>query len=159
MSQKGTRPLSQRKPPGSGSFSFTPRNPLDVPESVKAACADAGLEYRWLDAKQMADRGNMHRMYWEIYKPEAEQIQKFKISGMAADGTIRSGTCILGVRPKNTGDGHRQLLKEKRVRLKEAIKAQNKEARRQAEKAGMRFQDETEVGEQTVVYDSDDQDE
>jgi hypothetical protein len=150
--QKGVKPLSQRKPPGSGKFLFTPRNPLDVPEQIKAAIEKEGKEYRWLDAKQMSTNGNFHRNYWEVYKRDTSKDHELGAFGLPADGTIRSGTCILGVRPKQVGDGHRELLEDKRKRQNQALRNQNTEFRKQLQKEGIVSKDDTDIGEETHVY-------
>ncbi len=158
MSQvpKGTKPLSQRKAPGSGSFSFTPRNPLDIPTGIQKQLDAKGMEGRWLDAKQMADRGNFHKNYWEIFKRDTSKDQELGLTGLPPDGTIRSGTCILGARPIGVGDEHRKLLKEKRIRLKNAVKAKSEEAVQLARKAGAKIlEDETEVTEEVHTYQGD----
>ncbi len=143
---KGTKPISAKKEKGSSSFSFTPRNPLDIPEELKRELKEQGLDYRWLDAKQMASNNNMHRMHWEIYKRKATSSEDLIKNGLPADGTIRSGTCVLGVRKIDKSQAHKDFLKEKRVRQNQSLKSQVQQFREEARRGGGSSKGEIEVG-------------
>lgn len=148
---KGTKPLSQRKGPGTGDFVFTPRNPLDIPEALKKEIESKGLEYRWLDAKQMADHGNLHKNYWEIYRRDPDVDGDIGVFNSSPDKTIRSGTVILGVRPKRVGDGHRQHLEESRKRQNRALRNAGRAFSEELRQRGVYSKDEMEVGEEVVT--------
>lgn len=139
MSNQGRKPVAQRQQPGSKKIIFTPRNRLDLPLDLQKKLKDQGLEYRWLDAKRMADSGNLHQNYWEVYRVEAGSE---KPGYVAADGTVRSGTCILGVRSVEMGDAHREFNHERANRALKAVKAERKELLRDAPE-GFGIDDET----------------
>jgi len=144
----GKKHISEKAKPTKVKAAFSPRSVLDVPEFVHKDCESKDLEYRWVDAKQMGENGNMHKNYWEIYRRPADSVaSEGALFGLPPDGTIRRGTLLLAVRPKETGDGHRQILREKSERQSQAVKKQGAEFRRMAREAGVtdRVIDETEI--------------
>jgi hypothetical protein len=141
MSNQGRKPVSERKQPGSKKILFAPRNRLDIPPDLEKALKNQGLEYRWLDAKRMAENGNLHQYHWEVYRvPSGSE----KPSYAAADGTVRSGTLVLGVRSLEMGDAHREFNQDRADRYLKAVKATRKEIAREARKEGLEVDDDTE---------------
>ncbi len=149
---KGTKPISQRKGPGASKFSFSPRNALDIPEEVQKELQAQDLEWRWLDATQMAKNMNLHRMRWEIYKRKPQSDGGVSSVPVSPDGTIRSGTCILGVRPIETGDGHRAFNEEKRRAQNQAVKASGKAFRNDGLSKELDAREDVDVSQETVVF-------
>lgn len=128
--------------------SFSPISLLDVPEWVKKDCEDKGQEYRWVDAKQMTENGNLHKNHWQIYRRDTAKVgPEGNAFGLPPDGTVRRGTVVLAVRPIEIGDGHRAYLKQRADRLNSSVKKQGAELKEMARNAGIgdRVIDETDV--------------
>lgn len=144
----GKKHISEKPKGKSTAAAFSPRSLLDVPEDLKRELEEKGLECRWVDAKQMAEAGNMHRNHWEIYRRDPASISsEAKVFGLPPDGTIRRGTVVLAVRPKDLGQAHKAMLKEKADRLTTSVKKQGAELKQLARRANVldRIEDDIEI--------------
>ena len=113
-------------------------NPLTVPPHVAADIEKQGKEARWVDARKIYDNHGYHAKGWMPYKKSDELMAKegqsqsdFK-SGADPDGTLRHGSLILAVKPKEAAEKHRQLLKQKAERQKGYNKQKAAEFRQMA---------------------------
>jgi hypothetical protein len=144
----GKKHISEKAAPKSAKDLFKPRNLLDISDELKAELEAAGLDYRWVDAKQMSDSGNMHRNHWQIYRrPTGTVSTGEQAFGLPPDGTVRRGTVVLAVRKNEISQGHREALREKTKRQTASVKGAARELRDMARKGGLneRIFDETEI--------------
>ena len=115
MISKGKKPISEKPVANTSQYPvidpFGDRMRLD-PALIKEI-TDQGLEYRFLDAKDLQESGGYHPRGWMAYtRKGAPMATEFKV-GTDPAGIIRRGTCVLGVRPVETGDRHRAELKRR----------------------------------------------
>lgn len=134
----GKKHISEKPKATSTKNLFSPRNLLDVPDDLKKEIDAKGLEYRWVDSKQMAENGNMHKNHWTLYRRDTATVSpEAQAFGLPPDGTIRRGTVVLAVRPKELGEGHKALLKEKADRQTASVKKQGAELKQMARRANV----------------------
>lgn len=127
---------------------FRPRNLLDIPEEIKAELEQKGLVARWVDSKQMADGGNVHKNHWQVYRRDAAKVSsEAQAFGLPPDGTVRRGTLVLAVRPKEIQEAHREALQEKADSRVRSIKKQGRELQAEARRFGLneRVKDDIEI--------------
>jgi hypothetical protein len=145
----GQKHVSEKKSSSSPQTKFKPRTQLDIPEWALKDIESQGMEARWLDALQMQENGNMHRNHWQVYRRDTSKVGPTGANawGLPPDGTVRSGTCILGCRPTEIADAHREDLRQKAKRMTAAVKGQGAELRRMIQQAGIdgSATDETEI--------------
>jgi hypothetical protein len=142
----GQKHISEKPAPKKLRASFSPMTLLDVPEWAKKDCEEKDQEYRWVDAKQMQENGNMHRNHWQVYRRDASTVPAGGDAfGLPPDGTVRRGTVVLAVRPKEIGDGHKAMLRQKAERMTSSVKKQGSDLRREIASSGARVIDETEI--------------
>jgi hypothetical protein len=145
----GKKHISEKPKGQSTQSAFTPMNTLDIPPEAKREIEEAGMEARWVDSKQFADHGNVHKNHWQLYKKASATVSQGvnPLTGLPPDGTIRRGTLVLAVRSKEISDGHRAELKRKAARMSGSVKNQGEELRQIARKGGIseRIFDETEI--------------
>lgn len=92
---------------------------LKVPNKLIKIADEQGIEYRWLSATMLSKNQGYHPRGWKVFPindfcdPEADLgLGTFHI-GKTPDGTLRRGSMVLGYKPKEAGDVHRKVLKER----------------------------------------------
>jgi hypothetical protein len=101
-------------------------NTLSLPESLKAEMTEKGLDWRFLNSNEFRRRGNMHKSYWQPYKPTGTENAAY----CNAEGLIQRGDLILGARQKRISALHKDYL-DKKNRANAGI---NREQARQLKK-------------------------
>lgn len=137
--KEGKKPVSNKPKPSVGNKFF--RNALELDPRITSYLASKGLDYRFVNAKQMAEKG-FHNNYWEVYQPKKhgmiEGIEEF-YWGLSPDGIIKRGDAVLAVRPQEVSQEHKAILREKNDRL--SIKSYNRrkaaELRQQAKDSNL----------------------
>lgn len=114
-------------------------NKLLVPSSIVAELEAKNYEYRWLNAKEMVEKRGLHRTGWKVYKVTNPDKAKAKgdfdfNNGVDVDGYVRRGDLVLGIKPKELQDRHRQKLKE-RNKNQDISRLQSLQARELRERA------------------------
>lgn len=137
----GKKPLSSKP----DMFSITDTgfgDNLAIEPALKKEIESKGLEYRWVDYKQMHENGGLHKNGWRAYKRENANISDsygFRL-GNDPNGLERRGHCLLAVRPTEVGDQHRALLVQKAsIASKEHHKKAREEMRETAKEAGIKI--------------------
>lgn len=144
----GKKHISEKPKSRSLKEMFRPRNLLDLPPEVEADFESKGLVGRWLDSKQMADQGNVHKNHWQIYRRPAGTVSnEAQVFGLPPDGTVRRGTMVLGCRPKEVNEAHKEFLQDKANAQVGSVKKQGAELRAYAKSLGLNehISDETEI--------------
>lgn len=86
----GQKHISEKPASNKVKSSFSPMSLLDVPAWVRSDCEEKNLEFRWVDAKQLAENGNMHRNHWELYRRDKSTVSSGGDGfGLPPDGTVR----------------------------------------------------------------------
>lgn len=93
-------------------------NQLSIPSVVLKELTEKGYAHRWLNAKEMLEKRGNHRTGWKIYRaPNPDKVKskdEFDFSfGVDADGYVRRGDLILGVKPNELKDKQRARVREK----------------------------------------------
>lgn len=94
-------------------------NTLTISGELKRELDAAGLEARWVSAKLLATDPNSHPRGWRPYfrkKTETTDKPGFHF-GNDPDGLVRRGTMVLAVKPKETAENHRAVLKHRAERM------------------------------------------
>ena len=128
---------------------FAAKDPTDIPEKLKKKLDREGLEARWLNAPRLAKTSNFHKNGYEIYRADSDE--KYDGYSQGADGTIRSGDLVLGVRRVEIGNAHRANLEVQNRILKQAVSKPGKAFKEEARQHGLNIRDQdvedlTEVG-------------
>lgn len=116
---------------------------LDVPQEIKNELVARGLEWRWIDSRQYETDGNQHKQYWVPYRrgmvksSTDSETYEFKF-GVSADGFVRRKGAVLAVRPKQLGDKHRAMIKEKTRRQAEVAQTEEARFRKEAQRMGVK---------------------
>lgn len=134
----GKLPLS-RKPPQKKTKAeikemFRTSNRLNIPFPVVEWLDKEGLEPRWLDAQRHQKNGGYNKNFWQVVELPPELAGVDAKFGAPVDGTLRRGTVVLGARPKEFGEVHREELREKSVTMAGYAKQQAQELKRSAGK-------------------------
>lgn len=106
-------------------------DPLKLDDELKKEIEEAGLEARFVDAKQLYDFNGYHKNGWAPYKKKAGDKIDFKYD-KDPDGVIRRGTLILATRSKEVCEKHRALLAQKADRAAQVTKTHADELRQMA---------------------------
>ncbi len=118
----------------------------DVPKDIQKDLESRGLEPRWIDSKEYEADGNQHKNFWVPYRRPVQVSSgegdafEFK-SGVSADGYVRRRGSILAVRPKQLGDKHRAMIKQKTLNQAKIAAASQESLRDEARRAGFRPED------------------
>ena len=118
----------------------------DIPKDIKADLDARGLEARWIDSREYEKDGNQHKNFWVPYRRQAQLASnesdafEFK-SGISADGYVRRRGSILAIRPKQLGDKHRAMIKQKTLNQAKVAAASQESLRDEARRAGFRPED------------------
>ena len=103
---------------------------------------DQDLEYRFADAKELKASGGYHPRGWMAYTRTAVGAggpTEFK-EGTDPAGIVRRGTCVLVVRPVETGDRHRaELARRRAVYNRVSQTGSSAELEKAAKKAGAKI--------------------
>lgn len=114
-------------------------NALAMDPALKVELQEQGLEWRFVDRKQLTDMGGYHKRGWQAYKRRGHATmdkQEF-VFGSSPDGYIYRGSLVLAVRPISVGDKHRAVLAQRADRYKQVNKTAAKELKQKANEAGL----------------------
>jgi hypothetical protein len=121
----GRKPIAQKATTANPYAGFFTRSLTDVPEDVKKAAEAKGHELRWIDKKEFVEAGNMHKNYWEPFRRDpavaASHDTMDLAYGNSPDGYLVRKGMILASRPKQLGDAHREMIRERTERLHGAV--------------------------------------
>ncbi len=90
---------------------FAYNNMLALPVDLKRYLTDKNMDWRFLNANQFRQAGNYHRSHWKPFNAGPEVVGM--INGITAEGLVKRGDLILGVRPKYISVKHRESLKQR----------------------------------------------
>lgn len=116
-------------------------NRLSIPKELKEELTAKGLEWRFINYKELVAEQGYHKWGWTPYKPEkTDKINKEEFFlGKDPDGYFRRKELVLAVRSTAAGNKHRELLEVKRHRLNKAVNKQYGEELNQfAKDAGLK---------------------
>lgn len=96
----------------------TGQSKFDIPPSIAKELAQKKYEGRWLNAKLMLENQGVHRSGWKIYKSsnpdKLKKMDEFDFStGVDVDGYVRRGDMILGIKPVELQERHKQRIRAK----------------------------------------------
>lgn len=119
-------------------------NQLSIPAVVLKELEEKQYSYRWLNAKEMLEKRGLHRSGWKIYRAanpdKVKSKDEFDFSiGVDADGYVRRGDLILGIKPVELQERHKERVREK-TRNQDVTRLQQQRAREmrmQAKSAGI----------------------
>jgi hypothetical protein len=139
----GRRPLSEKTKTANPYAGFFSRSLTDIPSHIQKDIEAKGQECRWIDAKDFAEAGNMHKNYWEPYTASKDvAAASHDILGLSvnSEGIVKRRGLVLAVRPKGLGDAHREMIAEKTKRLHRQadVKKTAAEMRKTAREAGIK---------------------
>lgn len=128
-----------KKPISSRSSSRIARNqiygsPMDLPEALIEELESQGLEYRFLAPHKINKFTGKHKSGWEAYKvKDYDKIasEGFKF-GADPDGLIRCEELVLGVKPKEKAELHRDYLAQRSAEQAKVSKQKAQELKRMA---------------------------
>jgi hypothetical protein len=136
MSKQGKEVRPKETPnhdPNTSGFSYDEffNNRLSLPDTIKNELNDAGLDWRFINAAQFRNEGNVHRSHWKPYKflssPDLAN----------AEGYLTRGDLILATRPKDVSKAHRKFLNERNKLQKNQNKADAQKMRQALRDNGM----------------------
>lgn len=102
---------------------YVPRRELEIPAEIKKYCEENKLVLRWINAVVFTKNSGYHKDYWVPFNYKEAGLEKalgFTL-GAQADGFIRRGDTILGVRAKEIEDAWKADLKRKNARYNAAV--------------------------------------
>lgn len=116
----GKLPLSKKPRPDWNIQDFSPfGNQVDVPKNLKKLGKEMGIVFRWLAAKDLHANYGYHPKGWKPFKmsdfnmdPDSAGIKDYHL-GKDIDGYVRRGTLLLGFKPVEARNIHRDFLKKK----------------------------------------------
>lgn len=134
---KDTRPKEKpNRDPKALAFAYDEfyNNRLSLPDALKAHLKSKDLVWRFMNAQQFRQNGNMHHSHWTPYKVDGD----FGITPNA-EGLIQRGDLVLGVRSREMNQAHKQFLQERVKRQSGAVsnKVQARELRKLAKDHGV----------------------
>ena len=88
-------------------------NKLSIPAALQQELDDAGYDYRWLNEAVYRQNYNMHKSGWKPYHVKNKRAMPSEID---SEGILRRGDLILGVRPKDLSNQHRQKINDANLR-------------------------------------------
>lgn len=134
----------QAREPKINEFSYEEfvNNTLSLPDTLKQDLMAKGLSWRFINAAQFREKGNIHRTRWTPYK--VENATELGISNLTVEGMIRRGDLILATRPKSTSENYKKMIEARN----KALSGYNGEAARDMRKMAREYS----VGEHTKVY-------
>lgn len=136
----GKKPLSQKPKATPIAMDDIFGNQLGVEPAILEAIKAKGMDYRFVNAKQLTDMGGYHPHGWRPLKLSEIECDKINLHsfqfGNDPDKYIRRGDAILAVRPTETGDKHRAYLKQEAERAKQIQKTHADELRALAKRSG-----------------------
>lgn len=117
----GRKPIAAKTQTPNPYAGFFSRSLTDVPEDVKKEAEARGHELRWIDKKDFSEAGNMHKNFWEPFKREAGAASSHDtmnlVFGNSPEGYLIRKGMVLASRPKQLGDAHREMIRERTERL------------------------------------------
>lgn len=124
----GRKPIATKSQTPNPYAGFFTRKLTDVPDHIKKEAEALGHELRWIDKKEFVEAGNMHRTYWVPFKPKARTEGAAEsrdtmdlVFGNSPEGFIQRKGMVLASRPKQLGDAHREMIRERTARLHETV--------------------------------------
>ena len=96
--------------PSVGEFTYDEffNNRLSLPSELKQKLTSEGLDWRFINALQFREGGNMHRSHWKPYK--IDNPQSVGIMNTTAEGFLTRGDLVLATRPKVITRKHKEFL-------------------------------------------------
>jgi hypothetical protein len=142
------REAANRDPQTTG-FSYDEffNNRLALTNEIKTHLTEKGLDWRFINAAQFRNEGNVHRSHWKPYKFEGVDFGGI----LNAEGYIARGDLILAVRQKQVSQAHRKFLNQRNNIQKGFNKAEAKKFRQNLRDNGLE-------GQVNVVEDDDSED-
>lgn len=116
---------------GQGSFRF--RDRMSLAPNIKTYINALGKDFRFLNAREFRNSGNLHHSYWVPFVVPQEERANM---GANAEGNITRGDMILGVRDKRITKAHRKFLDERVAIQNGTAKSAAAQLRDQARKSG-----------------------
>jgi hypothetical protein len=112
----------KKKKPSINLQEWTPiGDALQLPLKLLKLANEEGIEFRWLSAKHIRENHGSHTKGWRVFRVKQTEADDLGLHNYDlakdADGTIRSGTMILGYKPSEAATHHRKILKEKADRM------------------------------------------
>ena len=136
--KQGRKPLSEKVNTRPISLEALYGSVFDVPAEIKKEIDEKGLEARWISAPLLGKNYGFHKSGWRPYKSDLlMQSTQDYLTGQSPDGYLHRGTMILGVKPKEVCEMHRQVLKNRVKTSKEIHAEQAEKLRHKALSAGI----------------------
>jgi len=132
----GRKPIEQKPTIDMDAWSPLGKNALSLPPRLLKLGEEEGIEFRWLRYSHIEANSGQHDKGWQVYKignPDDLGLTDFHV-GKNPDGTLRRGRMVLGYKPKQAAQYHRQVLKDRADRQwtspasKENVKHKAREA-------------------------------
>lgn len=120
---------------GSVDFSFG-TSILALPDALKNYLTKLDMDWRFLNAQEFRNRGNVHRGHWQPFKAPKEASAE-GMYGCNAEGLVQRGDLILGVRPKAITAKHKEHLADLRRPYSNFNKTEAQKMRRIAQESGL----------------------
>ena len=131
----GKAPIEQRKN-NIDMAAWSPiGNALKVPDALYKYAKEKGIEFRWLSRNKITRNSGSHDAGWRVFTlPDGVNmgIENFHF-GTPDRKELTRGSMILGYKPKEAAEYHRDILKEKALRMR-GVPAQKAEGLRQLSK-------------------------
>lgn len=110
------------------------QNKLSLNQIVKDHLSSKGLDWRFINAREYRNDGNIHSTGWAPYRfPKDSGCQDF----VNNEDIIQRGDLILGVREKKVTAAYRRLLADKNQRYNAFNKSEAKKLRQMLREGGM----------------------
>ncbi len=96
---------------------FAFNNKLGLPKELKEYLTSQGLDWRFLNAREYRENGNIHQAHWRAFKVPADKVGAEGFYGANAEGLVQRGDLILGVRTKAISAAHKEHINKRNQAL------------------------------------------